>query len=79
MTKKTQVTKVASEPIQIGPGQHVIVENSAVNVLTQTDVQLVLQMLCSGYELLGAFPWGEMTLVILKRVMDASPPSARKI
>ena len=68
MAHKTKVLKATSGPVQIGPGQAVMIETTAVYVLVDEDLETLLKMLGTGYEMQGAFPWGEMTIAIVKTV-----------
>lgn len=64
----TKITTAKSSPVQVGPGNYVIIETSAVHVLTDDDLQQLLKLMCNGHELKGAFVWGEMTVAVTQTV-----------
>ena len=68
MAHKTKILKATSGPVQIGPNQSVMIENTAVYLLVEEDLETLLKMMGNGYELQGAFTWGEMTIAIVKTV-----------
>lgn len=69
---RTKVITVKSAPVQVGPGQHMVIETSAVHVLSEGDLKLLLKLMGEGYELKGTFVWGDMTIALVQIVRPST-------